>query len=127
MGRRLPVFLHGAEPEALLAQAKSARDRLIVQLGLLMGLRVSEICKLRVEDLDLEARIALIARAKGDKDRLLPLPLKLVEPLGDWIGERTEGWVFPSPRKAGEHLTTRAVHYLVVDSARRAGIRRHIS
>ena len=127
MARRLPVFLRPAEQERLLAAAGSDRDHLIVLLGLRLGLRVSEICQLRVEHLDLddpERGTLLVSRAKGDKDRMLPVPRALVEPLGSWIADRREGWLFPSPYKAGAHLSTRAVQYLIPNLAAAAEITR---
>src|SRR5258706_3215030 len=40
------------EVELLVAAASNQRDRLIIQCGLLMGLRVSEICKLEIQNLN---------------------------------------------------------------------------
>lgn len=136
--RRLPGFLRPNEIESLLAvanteltKAKSARRQtaarrnlLMIQTGLLMGLRVSEICKLRVEDLDFSSGIALIAHAKGDKDRTVPVAQKLMGPLKEWLGERLTGQVFPSP--TGKRLTTRAVQLVVNRLARLAQIPRHV-
>jgi integrase/recombinase XerD len=127
MGRRLPTFLRGTEADRVLAQAKSERDRLIILCGLYLGLRVSEICKLRIEDIDLDEATLLVAHGKGDKDRYLPIPTVLIEPLEDWIGRRGSGWVFPSPRKPKAPLSTRMVRYLVTDAGQNAGIKRRIS
>ena len=128
MGRRLPIFLRPGEQERLLAVIQSERDRLIVLLGIRLGLRVSEICQLRVEHLVLEDdeghESLLVYRGKGDKDRLLPVPSTLIQPLRAWIGERRDGWVFASPYKPGSHLTTRAVQYLIPKLAVAAEISR---
>lgn len=127
VGRRLPVFLRGAESADLVEACTSERDQLMVRLGLLMGLRVSEIVKLRVEQLDLDSGDALIARAKGDKDRYVPIPSKLIPELAHWIGAQRTGWLFPSPKKAGAHLSTRMVQYLVPKAAEAAGIAKHVT
>jgi integron integrase len=45
------------------------------------GLRIMETIRLRVKDVDLERRLVLVRHGKGGKDRMVPLPIRLVEPL----------------------------------------------
>jgi len=45
------------------------------------GLRLEECCQLRVLDVDLDRRQVNVRRGKGSKDRVVPLPEMLVEPL----------------------------------------------
>jgi integron integrase len=45
------------------------------------GLRLSEALRLRIKDIDFGQGIIVIRDAKGDKDRIVPLPRRLVEPL----------------------------------------------
>lgn len=45
------------------------------------GLRLEETCRLRVKDLDLDRRMLMVRGGKGEKDRCIPLPALLVEPL----------------------------------------------
>jgi integron integrase len=45
------------------------------------GLRLGEVCALRVKDIDLDRRQVSVRQAKGNKDRIVPLPESLVEPL----------------------------------------------
>lgn len=121
--RKLPKHLRTNEVEALLAAAASERDRLVLLVGLLLGLRVSEIAHLRIEHVDLDERTVLVEQGKGSKDRVVPIPVRLVGTLAAWIGRRAHGWLFPSPRSGGP-LTERALHKLVVRTARRAGVDR---
>jgi integrase len=81
--RKLPNFLRAAEVLRLVdvAQARIAAapskakrraaqvDLVMLQAGLLLGLRVSELCKLLIEHVDLAQRSALIYQAKGQRDR----------------------------------------------------------
>lgn len=112
---------------AILAAASSERDRLILQIGLLAGLRVSEIVSLRVEHVDLDSGILEVHAGKGDKDRNLPLHPRLVEPLRAWIGERQTGYLFPSRRSGQPHLGVRQVQRMVKCVARDAEIARVIT
>ena len=45
------------------------------------GLRVEETSNLRVKDIDIDRRMLCVREGKGGKDRILPLPELLVEPL----------------------------------------------
>jgi integrase/recombinase XerD len=122
--RKLPKFLREDELEGLLAAARTERDRVLVSAGLYLGLRVAELCKLRVEDLDLDERTAFVNQGKGGKDRVVPIPLRFVPALRAWVGPRRRGPLFPSPRDPHKPLTTRAVRYLVLRLAERAGVDR---
>lgn len=45
------------------------------------GLRLEECCSLRIKDVDLDRRMVMVRQGKGDKDRVVPLPELLVQPL----------------------------------------------
>lgn len=126
MGRKLPNFLHGPELDALVAAAKRPRDRLIVQAGAYLGLRVSEITGLEVPDIDLAGGSCFVHEGKGAKDRLIPLPTRLIPELRAWIGDRREGILLPS-RKWQARLSVRAVQLLIARLAKRAGIARRVT
>ena len=69
---KLPVVLTRTEVSRLLNQIDS-RYRLIAELMYGSGLRLMEVCRLRVKDIDL-ARLALVVReAKGGKQRVTTL------------------------------------------------------
>lgn len=121
MGRKLPKFLKDDEVSKLLGAAKTERDRLIGLTMLMVGLRVSEVAKLDIGHVDFSRGLLWARDAKGGKDRCIPLPQKLRGPLRGWIGSRTEGPVFPSPR--GGRLTTRAIQLLIKRLAKAARFR----
>jgi integrase len=45
------------------------------------GLRLEECCSLRIKDVDIDRRLITVRQGKGNKDRVVPLPELLVEPL----------------------------------------------
>lgn len=45
------------------------------------GLRLEETCNLRTKDVDIDRRMVMVRGGKGDKDRCVPLPEALVEPM----------------------------------------------
>ncbi|AKU90587.1 site-specific tyrosine recombinase XerD [Vulgatibacter incomptus] len=76
-GRKLPVYLSVPEVEALLSAPEptrvlGARDKAMIELLYATGLRVSELCGLRLNDLNLSAGY-LIAKGKGSKERIVPV------------------------------------------------------
>ncbi len=129
--KRLPRSLPERDLAALLAAAPEGRDRLLLETGLGMGLRVSEITKLEVPDLDLEARTALVREGKGSKDRSVPIPDWLAVKLARWLAGRTLGFVFPGSgrRKTtdsgawwGRRLSSRTVQRVIKRAATKAGL-----
>ena len=80
-GPRIPVVLSREECQRLF-EAMAGTPRLMAELMYGSGLRVMELLRLRVKDVDL-ARLQVVVRAgKGDKDRVTMLPERLVERLG---------------------------------------------
>ena len=65
------------------------RDKAIAELLYSSGLRLSEICKLDLEDLDLKERTCVVT-GKGNKTRIVPVGTKAVQSLRDWIIYRNE-------------------------------------
>src|SRR5690606_25528114 len=90
---RLPRVLRDDELEALLAPRSAAgdpdeprelRDLAVVELLYGSGLRVAELCRLELGDLDLDGRLAHVT-GKGDKQRRVPLSEPSVAALRRWL------------------------------------------
>ncbi len=71
--RKLPVVLTTDEIRALLAQM-SGLYGLLAGLQYGTGMRLMEVIRLRVQDIDVGYQQIVIRNAKGNKDRLVPLP-----------------------------------------------------
>jgi integron integrase len=79
-GRRLPTVL--TRPEcAKLFEALAGTPRLMAELMYGSGMRVTELLRLRIKDVDLDRQRVTVRAGKGDKDRMTVLPEKLVERL----------------------------------------------
>lgn len=59
-------------------------DRLLVMLGAYAGLRISEMSKLRGDDIDIDGRLLVVRNGKGGSDAVLPLADELAEELRRW-------------------------------------------
>lgn len=78
--RRIPVVLSRDEVMRLMA-ALEGTARLMALLGYGGGVRLMELLRLRVKDVDLERCQLIVRSGKGGKDRVTVLPERLVEPL----------------------------------------------
>jgi integron integrase len=83
--RRLPVVLTRAEVANLLAQLGHPMPRLMTGLLYGCGLRLMECVRLRVQDVDFGYQRIVVRNAKGGKDRMVPLPVRLNEALREQI------------------------------------------
>ncbi|HUL22983.1 MAG TPA: integron integrase [Thermodesulfobacteriota bacterium] len=72
-GQRLPVVLSPDEVQSLFKHVKGL-DLLILQLLYGSGLRLMELARLRVKDLDFSQNLIFVRGSKGDKDRTTILP-----------------------------------------------------
>jgi integron integrase len=77
---RVPVVLDRAECERLF-EALEGTPRLMAQLMFGGGLRLTELLRLRVQDVDLERGQIIVRAGKGDEDRVTVLPERLLEKL----------------------------------------------
>ncbi len=77
---RLPVVLSAEETAALLAQLTGTRS-LMAQLLYGTGMRIIELLRLRVKDIDFNRRMIFVRDGKGQKDRTVPLPAELIDEL----------------------------------------------
>ncbi|MHC4763701.1 MAG: integron integrase [Planctomycetota bacterium] len=87
--RRMPVVLSRAEVVALFEQMHGP-SRLMAQLMYGSGLRVSECCRLRVKDVDLDRMQITVRQGKGDKDRIVMLPQAICSALAEHLAWRTK-------------------------------------
>ncbi|MCP5206756.1 MAG: integron integrase [Hahellaceae bacterium] len=77
---KVPVVLTTQELSRILDELNGVQS-LLVQLMYGCGLRLMEAVRLRVQDIDFGYQQIIIRNAKGNKERVVPLPVKLVEPI----------------------------------------------
>jgi integron integrase len=77
---RLPVVMTEGETERLFAQLRGTH-KLMALLMYGAGLRIIEVIRLRVKDIDFEQPAIIVRDGKGEKDRAVPLPRNTVEAL----------------------------------------------
>jgi site-specific recombinase XerD len=85
--QRLFCVLSPVEVKRILAQASGLRERAILTTVYAAGLRVSELTRLKVEDLDGQRGLIRVQGGKGGKDRLVPFPPTLRSLLREYYRE----------------------------------------
>lgn len=130
--KHLPDTLHEEDVRRLIGSVDAEdplglRDRAMLELLYASGLRVSELCGVRLEQLDLESGMIRVT-GKGSKTRLVPVGGPAREALARYlesgrpglVSRRSGAEVFLSVR--GRKLTTQRVWQLLKAYAARAGI-----
>ena len=83
MSRKLPETITEKEFITLLRHVKKKHHRLAFILGFYGCMRVSEVVKLKMEDVDKGQKLIRIKQAKGNKDRNIPLPKQSIRGLSN--------------------------------------------
>jgi site-specific recombinase XerD len=100
-GTRIPVVLAKPETERLfekldeppkVVRATDGRYGLAARLQYGAGLRLSELVRLRIQDVDLVRGTLTVRMGKGDKDRMTVLPKSLREQIAEQIEKAREIW-----------------------------------
>lgn len=84
--KRIPVVLSRDELKELFAHL-SGRYLIMAKIQYGAGLRVSELIRLRVKDVDLQRGQIIVRGGKGDKDRMTPLPESMEDALVAHLNE----------------------------------------
>lgn len=128
-----PRFLTVQEYRALLrACAHQTRDAAIIELILQTGIRLSEVARLTLHDVELPARInrdpdntgSISIKGKGRKARTLPLNYKACRAVKAWLAVRPDipdAALFVT--KFRESMGPRAIQQIVAKYLKEAGIR----
>ena len=100
--RKLPTVLSIEDVSELLmaAPGPGLKYRAALSISYGAGLRASEVCNLKVADIDSDRMLIHVDEGKGRKDRKVMLSPDLRDLLRDyWREARPEGWLFPGKPK----------------------------
>jgi site-specific recombinase XerD len=118
-----PDIPSGQQVRALLDAAPSLKHRAMFMLLYGAGLRVSEMLRLTIADVDSARMVLHIRDTKNRHDRIVALPPLALDALrAYWKKDRPKGPMLFKGRSGRETLTRGAVQQVVSRAARRAGI-----
>ena len=137
-GRHLPDVLALEEIDSMinvidLSTVEGQRNRAIIETMYSCGLRVSELCSLRLSDLYLDDEFVRVL-GKGGKQRLVPVSSRAIAELRAYISERAsmniapgcEDYIFLSYRR-GKPLSRITVFHIVKELVAAVGINKNVS
>jgi len=122
--KHLPEILSREEILRIFAAVKNQKHLAMLMTGYGGGLRVSEITRLKITDIDSDRMMLRINKGKGEKDRYTILSERLLKELRSyWKVYRPKDWLFPNERT--EQPLGRATPMAVFRAAKKkAGIKK---
>lgn len=122
--KKLPVVLSQEEVSGLLSSVSNLKHKVILMLVYSAGLRVSEVVKLKIEDIDFQRKLIHVKGAKGRKDRYTILSDTGSEAIQEYMREYGQSkWLLPSQDRE-RHITTRTVEKIFSDACEKANIKK---
>lgn len=125
--KKLPVVLNYKECKALFKAPSLLKHRVILALIYSAGLRVQELCRLRLSDIDSGRMMIHIRQSKNNKDRYVPLSPFILKGLKRYCNAYHPKEYLFSGKKNGEPLTTQGVRWILSESIKKCGLSKDIS
>lgn len=123
--KKLPTVLSKDEIKKLFEVIDNKKHRLLVELMYSSGMRVSEVVKIKVNDLELAERMARVMAGKGKKDRNIIISKRAADKIESYLAKRKEDSEYLFPSKQG-HLSIRMAQKIVNNNAKKAGIKKRV-
>jgi len=125
--KKLPIVLNQNEVSKILSSVSNIKHKTILMLVYSAGLRVSEVVKLKVEDVDTERKLIHVKGAKGRKDRYTILSDVALMALKQYLGRyKLQKWLFPGS-KLEKRISTRTVQTIFKQAKEKADIKKDVS
>jgi len=122
----LPWIPSREEIVRFLSKVPNIKHRAALTTCYAAGLRVSEVVRLRVADIDSQQMLIHVRQGKGRKDRIVPLSKTLLALLRVyWRAVRPGDWLFPG--RYGQHLSKRVVEHACLRARRAAGFKQRLT
>lgn len=136
-GRSLPDVLSVEEIDAMIAaipqeKEEATRNRAIIEILYGSGLRVSELCDMRISRLSARDALAII-EGKGAKQRIVPVSPGALVAIEDYMEQRSRRPIAPGNEdilflnRRGKQLSRVMIFYIIKQLAELAGIKKRVS
>ena len=98
---RVPRILTIKEIERLVAASETPLEAAVIETLYATGMRVSELCRLRIENVDFTNRVIRVLKSKRDQDRIVLFGRKAAAAIEKYLNDRTTGFLFEAPERIG--------------------------
>lgn len=138
IGFKLPEVLTVEEIDAIIAaidlsKKEGQRNRAILETLYSCGLRVSELCNLKISDLYFKEGFIKV-EGKGSKQRLVPISPRAIKEIRNWFIDRNAQWKIQKDfedyvflARWGKKISRIMVFHMIKELAEVAGITKNIS
>ena len=118
--QKIPTILSQKEVRDILAKVKVLDYRICLKLIYACGLRIGEAVKIKIADIDGERKVLTVRSGKGNKDRAVPIPERMLMLLREyWKTHHNQKLLFPKRKsknktdfnrmRTDEHIALRTV------------------
>jgi len=126
-GRHLPEIFSVEEVEKLLQSIRNLKHQAAIALIYACGLRRSELIHLKLRDVDSKRKLLIIKGGKGDKDRVVPLPDRMIGMLRNYYKiYRPSEWLFEGNVK-GVTWSETSLREVFIRAMKYAGIKKNLT
>lgn len=123
-GRRLPVILSQEEVVRFITAIPYLKHRVILMTIYAAGLRISEVLRLKPNDIDSQRMVIRVVQGKGRKDRYVMLSPVLLSILREyWKIQRPKIWLFPH-RHHDHPITPTTMRRITTKARATAGLKK---
>lgn len=138
IGFKIPEVLTVEEIDKIinaidLSKNEGQRNRAILETLYSCGLRVSELCELKISDLYLKEGFIRV-QGKGNKQRLVPISTRAIKEITYWFQDRNTRWRIQKDyedyvflARWGKNISRIMVFHLIKELAEKADITKNIS
>ncbi|QUH31943.1 tyrosine-type recombinase/integrase [Vallitalea guaymasensis] len=125
--RKLPNVLSKKEVKSILASLQNNKHKTLLALIYSSGLRVGEVVKLKINDIDSQRMLIKIEQGKGNKDRYVMLSESILLQLRKYYKEyRPNKWLFEGADK-DKHITERTVQRIFKNACEKGCVMKKVS
>ena len=124
--KTLPVVLSRDEVRLVLGTIKNEPAKTALTLIYACGLRIFETTRLRLTDIDSARMVLHVHGGKGNKDRLVPLPARMLTLLRAWWQvKRPDEWLFPGCYGQGKPIDVTILQTTMKAALADCGLTKH--
>jgi integrase/recombinase XerD len=124
--KTLPEVLNTEEISTLIKCTANLKHKLIIMFGYSSGLRLNEINRIRLSDIDRERMQLRVNEGKGKKDRYTKLSAKILVFLDQYLDEYNPSDLLFTGQDSKEY-SDRSIQNVVKAAVKRAGIKKGVS
>ena len=120
---KLPHYLTREEVSKVFQSTGNLKHRAMISLVYACGLRLGEVIRIKLKDIDPAQRLLMIRQSKGNKDRTVPIPESILYLLNDYATVyKPQVYLFEG-QKASESYSERSLQEVFKLAVRKSGIR----